>query len=119
MIRHVIVDIRRNEGATIRASFPEWEIPVIQAVHGVDAVTEVGDRLVNRPLPGPEDEFQRLTTRYKRSRKEDGSYDAPYAHMVYGQLGVHKLAEAMRASLRDVPEGDLVGDGEKISSVGG
>lgn len=119
MIRHVIVDIRRNEGATIRNSFPEWEIPILKVVHGEDSVTEMGDRLVNRDPPEAHDEFTRLNTRYKRSKNDDGSQGTPYVHMVYGELGVSKLQDAINAAIQDAPEGDLTGLGESISSVGG
>jgi len=119
MIRHVTVDIRRNEGATIRNSFPQWEIPVLKVVHGEDAVTEVGEKLVNRELPDAHEEFIRLNNRYKRGRNDDGSQGTPYVHMVYGELGVAKLAQALEAAVTAVPEGDLIGLGDPISSVGG
>ncbi len=117
MIRHIIVDIRRNEGATIRNSFPAWEIPVLKVVHGEDSVSEIGERLVARDPPEPHDEFTRLNTRYKRSHNDDGSQGTPYTHMVYGELGVAKLAQAINAAITEAPQGDLVGD--PISSVGG
>jgi hypothetical protein len=117
MIRHITVDIRRNEGATIRNSFAAWEIPVLKVVHGEDAVTVIGEKLVNRDPPEPHDEFTRLNTRYKRGRNDDGSQGTPYVHMVYGELGVAKLAQAISDAVTEAPEGDLVGD--PISSVGG
>lgn len=117
MIRHVFVDIRRNEGATIRNSFPEWEIPILKVVHGEDSVTEVGEKLVNREPPEAHDEFTRLNTRYKRSRGEGGEQSTPFVHMVYGELGVAKLQDAINAAVTKAPEGDLVG--ELASSVGG
>ncbi len=119
MQRHITVDIRRNEGATIRNSFPAWEIPILIAVHGEDAVTEVGEKLVNRELPDAHDEFVRLTDRYRRSKNEDGSQGIPYTHMVYGQMGVAKLGEAIKSAFAEAPEGDLVGGEEANSSVGG
>lgn len=116
MIRHVFVDIRRNEGATVRNSFPEWEIPILKVVHGEDAITEMGEKLVDRDPPGAADEFTRLNTRYKRSRADDGAQGTPYVHMVYGELGVAKLGAAIAAAVVAAPEGDLTG---LISSVGG
>lgn len=117
MIRHVTVDIRRNEGATIRNSFPAWEIPILKVVHGEDSVTEVGEKLVEREPPEAHDEFTRLNNRYKRSRGESGEQSTPFTHMVYGELGVAKLAQAIQAAVAAAPDGDLVG--EPISSVGG
>ncbi len=116
MIRHVYVDIRRNEGATIRNSFPAWELPILKVVHGEDSVTEVGEKLVNRDPPEAHDEFTRLNNRYKRSKDDSGQQGTPYVHMVYGELGVAKLQAAIEASVTAAPEGDLVG---QISSVGG
>jgi len=119
MIRHVFVDIRRNEGATIRNSFPLWEIPILKVVHGEDSVTEIGEKLVDRDPPEPHDEFTRLNTRYKRSKNDDGSQGTPYVHMVYGELGVAKLKAAIDAAVTAAPEGDLTGLGSTNSSVGG
>lgn len=109
MQRHVIVEIRRNEGATIQNGFPQWEIPLLKMVHGEDAVKEVGEKLVDRELPDPNDEFARLTDRYKRSREDDGSYGPPYTHQLWGQMGVARLAEEIQKAHREAPEGDLIG----------
>ena len=117
MQRHITVDIRRNEGATVRNSFPFWEIPILKVVHGEDSVVEIGEKLVNRDLPDPQDEFVRLTDRYKNARNKDGSLGAAYTHMVYGEFGVQKLAQAIQDGFAEAPEGDLVG--ETNSSVGG
>jgi hypothetical protein len=116
MIRHVFVDIRRNEGATVRNSFPQWELPILKVVHGEDSVTVIGEKLVNRDPPEAHDEFTRLNNRYKRSSADDGSQSTPYVHMVYGELGVAKLQQAIDDSITAAPDGDLVG---AISSVGG
>lgn len=110
MIRHITVQIRRNETIQLQNSFPEWEIPVLKAVHGEDAVTIVGEKLVDREPPEAHDEFTRLNERYKRSRNEDGSLGAPFVHQVYGELGVNRLADAISEAVADAPEGDLVGE---------
>lgn len=119
MVRHMFVDIRRNEGATIRNSFPLWEIPILKVVHGEDAITEIGEKLVDRDPPEAHDEFTRLNTRYKRSRADDGGQSTPYVHMVYGELGVAKLKQAIDAAVTEAPTGDLTGLGSPNSSVGG
>lgn len=119
MIRHITVDIRRNEGATIRNSFPAWEIPILKVVHGEDSVTEVGEKLVAREPPEAHDEFTRLNNRYKRSRDEGGQQSTPFTHMVYGELGVQKLSQAINDAVTEAPDGDLTGLGDSISSVGG
>lgn len=110
MLRHIAVEIRRNETIQLRNSFPEWEIPVLRAVHGDDNVTVVGEKLVDRDPPDAQDEFVRLNERYKRSRNDDGSLSTPFVHMVYGEMGVGRLADAIQAAVTDPPEGDLVGD---------
>jgi hypothetical protein len=134
MIRHITVEIRRNETIQLVNSFPQWEIPVLRAVHGDDAVKEIGEKLVNRDPPDAQDEFVRLNDRYKRSRNEDGSLGTPFMHQVYGELGVGRLAEAIQEAVTEAPEGDLVGEvapppaprvpkgrraTQKVSSVGG
>ena len=100
MIRHITVRIRRNETIELQNSFPQWEIPVLKAVHGEDSVTEVGEKLVDREPQEARDEFDRLNSRYKRSRNEDGSLGTPFVHMVYGELGVDRLAQAIARSRR-------------------
>lgn len=112
MIRHITVEIRRNETIQLVNSFPQWEIPVLKAVHGDDAVNIKGEKLVNREPPDAQDEFVRLNDRYKRARNEDGSLGTPFVHMVYGELGVDRLARAIEDSITEAPEGDLVGDVE-------
>lgn len=131
MIRHVTVEIRRNETVSLVNSFPQWEIPVLKAVHGDDAVVEKGEKLVNREPPEAQDEFVRLNDRYRRARNDDGSLGTPFVHQVYGELGVDRLARAIADSVTEAPEGDLVGEVEtqkppqrrvargKNSSVGG
>lgn len=129
MIRHITVDIRRNEGATIRNSFPEWEIPILKVVHGEDSVTQARDangtalvKLVDRQLPDAHDEFVRLQNRYKRSRDDSGAQSTPYINMVYGEMGVQKLADAIQRTWAEpLPGVDLVGEleEEQVSSVGG
>jgi hypothetical protein len=117
MLKHVTVDIRRNENTTIRGSYPAWEVPILQVVHGADNVQIIQDKLVNRTPPEAKDEFDRLDQRYRRSRDESGAQSTPYVHMVYGELGVAKLAAAIAAAVTEAPDGDLVG--AQVSSVGG
>jgi hypothetical protein len=116
MINCVRVQIRKNEAFTVECAVPPWEVPILNAVHGPDNVKEVGHKLIDRALPEPQDEFDRLNNRYKRSRDENGAISTPYVHMVYGQLGVQKLADAIKAAFVEPPQGDLVG---QVSSVGG
>lgn len=120
MIHCTRVEIRKNEGATLNEAYPDWEIPILQVVHGIDNVKIVGDKLVDRPVPDAHDEFQRLNNRYRRSRDENDNLSTPYVHMVYGQMGVQKLAEAIEKAVVEAPKGDLLGESqEPHSSVGG
>jgi hypothetical protein len=109
MIRCTTVEIRKNEGATIPGAYPEWELPILQAVHGPDRVVVTGSKLIDRAPPEPQDEFDRLRNRYGQSLDDNGSKSTPFVHMVYGQLGVQKLAAAIEAATEDAPQGDLVG----------
>lgn len=116
MINCIRIEIRKNEAFTVESAVPPWEVPILEVVHGPDNVKRVGEKLIDRELPDPQDEFVRLNNRYKRSRDETGAISTPYVHMVYGQLGVQKLADAIKAAYVEPPQGDLVG---KVSSVGG
>lgn len=119
MLKHIQVEIRRNEQTTIAGSYPAWELPLLQAVHGHDSVVIKGDKLVDRQPPEAADEFKRLEDRYKRSREDDGSYGPSFVSMVYGQLGVAKLNDAIKAAVTSAPQNSLVGDDDSNSSVGG
>jgi len=119
MIRHIRVEVRKDEHTTLPISVAEWELPILEVVHGPDNVKQIGDKLVDRQPSEVRDEFDRLTNRYGRSENEDGAKGPPFTHIVFGQMGHQKLAEAIQRAVCAAPEGSLVGDEEPISSVGG
>lgn len=115
-IIHKIEDIRRNELQTTRRTVPLWELPLLQAIHGAEAVSEVGDEVVEMDPPAANTEFTRLSNRYKQMEEDDGSKGPFYVVAVYGQFGVgtQALARAIEASVaREAPRAaahaDLVG----------
>jgi len=121
MIRCVRVEIRKNESSTLNEAYPAWELPILEAVHRPDNVKVIGEKLIDRAPPNPQDEFDRLVARYGRSRDDNGNYSTHYTHMVYGQIGgAAQLAKAINEHVVDAPEGNLVDDSEEqLSSVGG
>jgi hypothetical protein len=120
MIRHIRLEIRKDEHTTLPVSVPEWELPILEVVHGPDNVKHVGEKLVDRQPPEAHDEFVRLTNRYGKSEQDDGTKGPYFTHIVWGQLGKAKLEEAIQAAVVAAPEGNLVDDSEEpISSVGG
>jgi hypothetical protein len=119
MIRCHRVEIRKDEHTTLPTAVPAWELPILQVVHGPDNVKVVGEKLIDRQPPEAHDEFVRLTNRYGRSEQEDGTKGPPFTHIVWGQLGQQKLAEAIQSAITEAPQGSLVDDEEPVSSVGG
>lgn len=126
-IKYAKVRIRVNELHTQETSVPEWEVPILDAVHS-GAVARMEDVFIYRDQPpSAEDEFRRLENRYRNTVNEDGSRGLPYVVSVYGQygIGVAALNTAIQAAVEHVTEpvaapaaDDLIGD-TKVSSVGG
>jgi hypothetical protein len=121
MLKHSEVEIRVSELHTQRVVVPTWEVPILIAIHG-DGVKVIGEHLIDRRAPETEDEFRRLSTRYRNTKTDDGSVGVPYVASVYGQFGIgtDKLARAIAAAtVESVDVSDLLGEPETISSVGG
>lgn len=103
-ISHKIVEVRINECHTVRRCVPLWELPLLQAMHGVESVTEVGEEDIERKVPDAEQEFTRLGSRYKNMKNEDGSKGSLFVVGVYGQFGVKALKGAIDSSIvQDAP----------------
>lgn len=95
------LDIRRSELSTTRVTVPAWEVPILQAVHGLVGVTPVSEDIVEAETPEAEAELQRLTSRYGYSRNKDGSRGPLFAEAVYGQhqAGVMNLQRNIDAAV--------------------
>lgn len=92
-----IAEIRLSEVHTQDVCLPRWEIPVLQVLHG-DSLKVISQVIVERSIPNPSDEFQRLATRYGPKNE-----DVPAVGAVYGQFGpgVTALRNEMRDSLTE------------------
>jgi hypothetical protein len=93
--RHILADVRLSETHTQRVVLPEWEIPVLQAVHG-NNVTEVGTNDLDRKGEvEASNEFTRLAEKYKGEPDQP-----PYVAAVYGLFGpgVTALGKAIKAA---------------------
>lgn len=100
-MRYQFVTIKRSETETLRQSFLPWEIPIIEAVHASADVVVLDEYEGNDlPYPTPEEEFERLATRY---RGAEGS-STPHVSQIYGQgsFGVKALSKA----IEDAEEAD-------------
>jgi hypothetical protein len=127
MLKYIKAHIRVSELHTQEVTVPEWEVPILRAIHAAngDAVTVVGEELIDRTPPFAGDEFVRLATRYRNTKTDDGGQGIPYVASVYGQFGVgnDRLEQAIKAAtvadaeIVETPAEDLIG--EKVSSVGG
>lgn len=93
-MRFVNVLVIRDERLSMPRYVGAWEIPVLQVVHGVDKVEVNGKDFidVDRELPDPTAEFDRLSRRYGDDEKTGVSH----VSMAYaGARGVEDLAHAI------------------------
>lgn len=94
MFKYTRVELRRSETTSLTTDIAPWEVPVFAAVNGEDAVTVLGETPVNRALPDPAVEYDRLARKYKAD-KADGQ---EWVAKVYGlgQRGLTALAAEIR-----------------------
>lgn len=99
-IKHSVVDVRRSEVSTTRVIVPNWEVPILQALHG-HGVAVVKEQEVERAAPDAGGEFERLAARYGMERKKDGSLGDPFVQNVYGQhqAGIMNLQRQIDAAV--------------------
>lgn len=103
-MRMVNVLVERSEHLAIPRAVGAWEVPVLELVHGTDKV-RVLDTVteVNRELPDPLAEFERLERRYGRDEESGRSWvSQAYA----GARGINDLERAMQDSQAAVEEAD-------------
>lgn len=145
-LKYADIELRTSELTTFKQSVPEWEIPLLELVHGRSAVKRVGEslrsvmvrkrlrsggeELVER-VPTGATEYERLAKRYRRSQTEDGGVGPAFVAVLYGEYGVGEinLQRAIDAATVDVqstaevpcvdPEDNIDLIGEQVSSVGG
>jgi hypothetical protein len=91
MFKYTRVQLNRSETTVITLDVPPWEVAVMAAANGEDRVQIIGETPVNKMLPDPGAEYDRLATRYKHG----GDTETPYVAAVYGlgQRGVDQLAK--------------------------
>lgn len=99
MFKYTRVQLNRSETTTMALDVPPWEVPVLAAVNGEDRVQIIGETPVNRMLPDPAAEYDRLVAKYKHG----GDSETPHVASVYGvgQRGVEQLAKEIAKAGRD------------------
>ena len=93
---NVIYDIaliKISSTHTQRVEVPRWEVPVLQVIHGNDVVI-TGQVIVDRAVPDPAAEFQRLATRYGPKNEK-----VPAVAAIYGNFGPGTTA--LRTEIRN------------------
>lgn len=92
-----VVQVKKSELQSQKLVVPPWEVPVLQAVHGSDFVTEVGTESQERDAPDATEEYKRLERRYGTDRENGG---LSFVAQVYGQhgAGVSKLKREIDAA---------------------
>lgn len=96
--QEILVNMERTQSvATIVV--PEWEVPIVQAVH--PATTVLKDKVVERDTVSISAEYSRLAQAYGAEREEGGKIGGPYVESVYGSgaIGVAALKRAMQGAV--------------------
>lgn len=111
-IKYLKVKVIRSELHQVVDNYPEWEVPILEAMH--QAVERLGEIVQNVDTPNAEDEFERLKNRYGRSENDDGTKGIPYVASIYGQhgIGITTLRRAIeQATVESAPADgrDLLG----------
>ncbi len=143
-IRYQEIEVRMHSGnAIVRITVPEWEVPVVQAIH--PEVSVIRDVVREREAPSVSSEMTRLQAAYGAERQEGGFTGVTFAESVYGQhaVGTNALKRAMQGavlpastpvtlpdasptlrqdllqSLTDTPSevSDLIGEGESDEEI--
>lgn len=96
-----LVNIHRDETASLPVHVGAWEVPVLQEKHGEERIT-VGELKEFPARAWPTDaasEMDRLVKLY--GSKGSGEAATPYAHIVYGSgsRGVKALAAAIKEAI--------------------
>lgn len=92
-VKMASLKIRRSELSVIAITVPQWEVPILEAVHGRVNLEPVSTTLDADALPpNVEEEFERLTKRYGFARNKDGSIGEPHAENVYGKHAAGAMA---------------------------
>ena len=97
------VIVVRSETESAQVNVPQWEVPVLQMVHGPEKISLVGEMEdKDRPFPNAQEEFERLSQRYGADTKTDVHHVAA----VYGQppFGLAKLDEEINRVRKLKPE---------------
>jgi|GEM_PF-4091951 len=99
-LRYKEIEVRMQQGASIlRLRVPEWEVPIIMAIH--PEVTEIRDCVEQRDAPSVSKEMDRLKLAYGAEREEGGITGLTYVEAVYGQhgIGLQSLKRAMQGAV--------------------
>jgi hypothetical protein len=128
MIRFKKLKIEISPQTVVEIGVPAWEVAIVRLVHAratpdggsQDVVEEVGELLIDRPVPTANEEFVRLSNRYGRIEDDSGKKGLPYVAMVFGQTGIGqpRLQREIDAAVVEDPTDGLLGDGlaERIDS---
>lgn len=109
-IRHKNLSIRRDELTVLKVSVAEWEVPLLQLVHGEEMVTiEPGEPWSDVEPPSVQDEYQRLFAKYKTPAEENGAPGQRAVTLVYGAFGASPLLKQAIQAATFTRTTDLLG----------
>lgn len=114
MFHYKQCEVTRSETTMFSVIVAPWEVALLAAVNGSDVVKVIGDVPVDKPLPDPGVEYDRLATKYGID-KEGGGQE--FVALVYGMgaRGVEAIAKEIEKAERKAtvaaaaaaPAGDL------------
>ncbi len=128
MIRFRKLKVEISPQTILEVGVPEWEVPIMRLVHTkenpdgstTDAVEDLGEILIDRPVSDANSEFVRLSNKYGRFENDNGTKGLPYVAMVFGQSGIGQAKlqrEIDKAVVSSDVDGLLGGDiAERLAS---
>ncbi len=91
-IKFINAVIQKNALTQVHVCVPPWEYALLEGIYGAD-VQAIDEREVEREVPDPRDEFERLAIRYGPKNA-----DTPIVAAVYGNFGPGVKALALEMS---------------------
>lgn len=113
-MRRFQITVQRSELCSLTDSVGEWEIPILQLVHGAERVSIGKSTKDGAPYPAAAVEYERLERRYR----EDAATGVAYVSAVYGPApnGLRVLLQAIKDAATEKNTPDSMASGEVAMS---
>lgn len=109
--------IARDAHTAVDTAVPEWEVPVLMVEHGEGKITLGAIQVLDRELPDPKSEFERLGAKYGMAA--EGSEQKVENVFGKGAMGIRVLGTLIEqsAELERAAEANAAAEAEKLESA--